>query len=242
MRSDGRRPDQLRPTKITPDYLVTAEGSVLIEAGNTRVLCAATVEDSVPGFLRGTGKGWVTAEYSMLPRSTVARTPREVSKGRPSGRTYEIQRLIGRSLRSVVDLAALGERSVIVDCDVLQADGGTRTAAITGAYVALAIALRTLVKFKLVARSPLRDSVAATSVGIVGGTPMLDLAYDEDSRADVDMNVVMTGSNKFVELQATAEHTAFEDAQLEELLVLARGGLTELRALQEQLLAGRLGQ
>jgi ribonuclease PH len=242
MRSDGRRPDQLRPTKITPDYLVTAEGSVLIEAGNTRVLCAATVEDSVPGFLRGTGKGWVTAEYSMLPRSTVTRTPREVSKGRPSGRTYEIQRLIGRSLRSVVDLPVLGERSVIVDCDVLQADGGTRTAAITGAYVALAIALGTLVKFKLVARSPLRDSVAATSVGIVAGTPMLDLAYDEDSRADVDMNVVMTGSNRFVELQATAEHTPFEDGQLEELLALARSGLAELRALQDELLAGRHGQ
>lgn len=231
----------MRPTRITADYLVTAEGSVMIEAGNTRVLCAATVEDSVPGFLRGSGKGWVTAEYSMLPRSTITRTPREINKGRPSGRTHEIQRLIGRSLRSVMDLGALGERSVIVDCDVLQADGGTRTAAITGAYVALAIAIGTLVKFKVVARSPLIDSVAATSVGIVGGTPMLDLAYEEDSRADVDMNVVMTGSDKFVELQATAEHRAFDDGQMEELLTLARGGLGELRRLQREVLAAREG-
>lgn len=241
MRVDGRRADQLRPTKITPDYLVTAEGSVLIEAGNTRVLCAATIEDSVPGFLRGTGKGWITAEYSMLPRSTITRTPREITRGRPSGRTHEIQRLIGRSLRSVMDLAALGERSIIVDCDVLQADGGTRTAAITGAYVALAIAVATLVKFKVVAKSPLRDSVAATSVGIVGGTPMLDLAYEEDSRADVDMNVVMTGSNQFVELQATAEHTPFDDMQMQELIELARVGLAELRLLQQEVLATRVG-
>jgi ribonuclease PH len=240
MRTDGRGPGQLRPTKITPDYLVTAEGSVLIETGNTRVLCAATVEDSVPGFLRGSGKGWVTAEYSMLPRSTVTRTPREINKGRPSGRTHEIQRLIGRCLRSVMNLSALGERSVIIDCDVLQADGGTRTAAITGAYVALSIALSRLVKFKIIPRSPLSDSVAATSVGIVGGTPMLDLAYEEDSRADVDMNVVMTGSNKFVEVQATAEHTPFEDAQLEQLLDLARSGLAELRSLQAQVLAGHV--
>jgi ribonuclease PH len=237
MRSDGRDANQLRSTKIVPNYLVTAEGSVLIEAGNTRVLCAATVEDSVPGFLRGTGKGWVTAEYAMLPRATVTRTPREVTKGRASGRTLEIQRLIGRSLRSIVDLPALGERSVIVDCDVLQADGGTRTAAITGAYVALAMALETLVKFKVVAKNPLLDSVAATSVGIVGGDPMLDLSYQEDSRADVDMNVVMTGSGKFVEIQATAEHTPFEDSQLEELLDLARGGIAELRAIQHQALA-----
>jgi ribonuclease PH len=239
MRVDGRRADQLRPTTITPDFLVTAEGSVLIEAGNTRVLCAATIEDSVPGFLRGTGKGWITAEYSMLPRSTITRTPREIAKGRPSGRTHEIQRLIGRSLRSVMDLSMLGERSIIVDCDVLQADGGTRTAAITGAYVALAIAVGMLVKFKVVAKSPLRDSVAATSVGIVGGTPMLDLAYEEDSRADVDMNVVMTGSNRFVELQATAEHTPFEDTQMQQLVELARAGLAELRLLQQEVLAAR---
>lgn len=239
MRSDGRETSQLRPTKIIPNYLVTAEGSVLIEAGNTRVLCAATVEDSVPGFLRGTGKGWVTAEYAMLPRATVTRTPREVTKGRASGRTLEIQRLIGRSLRSIVDLTALGERSVIVDCDVLQADGGTRTAAITGAYVALAIALETLVKFKVVGKNPLVDSVAATSVGIVGGASMLDLCYQEDSRADVDMNVVMTGSGKFVEIQATAEHTPFEDSQLEELLDLARAGISELRTVQQRALAER---
>jgi len=218
---------------------MTAEGSVLIETGNTRVLCAATIEDSVPGFLRGTGKGWITAEYSMLPRATITRTPRELTKGRPSGRTHEIQRLIGRSLRSVVDLAALGERSIIVDCDVLQADGGTRTAAITGAYVALAAAITTLVEFKVIPKSPLTDSVAATSVGILAGSAMLDLAYDEDSRADVDMNVVMTGSNKFIEIQATAERTPFEDSQLAELLDLARSGIVQLRALQDQVLASR---
>lgn len=240
VRADRRQPDQLRPTTITPDYLVTAEGSVLIEAGNTRLLCAATVEDTVPGFLRGTGKGWVTAEYAMLPRATVTRTQREVSKGRPSGRTHEIQRLIGRSLRSVVDLAAMGERSVIVDCDVLQADGGTRTAAISGAYVALAIALNTLVKFKVVQKSPLVDSVAAISVGVVGGVAMLDLAYDEDSRADVDMNVVMTGSGRFIELQATAERIPFDDEQLTELLSLARTGIAELQAIQQRVIASRL--
>jgi ribonuclease PH len=239
MRKDGRQNNQLRPTKITPDYLMTAEGSVLIEVGHTRVLCAATVEDSTPPFLRGTGKGWVTAEYSMLPRATSSRTARELTKGRPSGRTHEIQRLIGRSLRSVVDMAVLGERSIIIDCDVLQADGGTRTAAITGAYVALAIAVETLVKFKAVAKSPLLDSVAATSVGLVGGTPMLDLAYEEDSRADVDMNIVMTGSDKFIEVQATAEHTPFADEQMAAMIALARGGMAELRALQQQALTGR---
>ncbi len=240
MRSDGRELNQLRPTTIRPDYLQTAEGSALIEAGNTRVLCAASVEDTVPGFLRGTGKGWVTAEYSMLPRATLTRTPREVSKGKLSGRTHEIQRLIGRSLRAIVDLTALGERSIIVDCDVLQADGGTRTAAITGAYVALAIALGTLVKFKVLPRSPMTDSVAATSVGIVSGQPMLDLAYEEDSRADVDMNVVLTGSGKFIELQATAEHTPFADQELDQLVELARTGIGELRSVQQQVLAGRL--
>ncbi len=237
MRTDGRLPNQLRPTKITPGYLVTAEGSVLIEAGNTRVLCAATVEDTVPGFLRGTGKGWVTAEYSMLPRATVTRTQREITKGRPSGRTHEIQRLIGRSLRSVVDLSVLGERSIIVDCDVLQADGGTRTAAITGAYVALAIAVQTLAQFKVLHTSPLVDSVAATSVGVIGGLPMLDLCYEEDSRADVDMNVVMSGAGKFVELQATAERTPFGDPDLGELITLARAGIVDLQALQQQTLA-----
>ena len=239
MRIDGRAPEQLRETKITTDFLVTAEGSVLIETGNTRVLCAATVEDSVPAFLRGTGKGWVTAEYSMLPRATSTRTPRELTKGRASGRTHEIQRLIGRALRSVVDLKALGERSVILDCDVIQADGGTRTAAITGAYVALAVALNTLVQYKALARSPLLDSVAATSVGLVGGVPLLDLAYEEDSRADVDMNVVMTGSDKFVEVQATAENEAFNDAQMAELIRLARIGLAQIRDLQHAAIVAR---
>jgi len=239
MRKDGRQLNQLRPTKITPDYLLTAEGSVLIEVGHTRVLCAATVEDSIPPFLRGSGKGWVTAEYSMLPRATSTRTPRELTKGRPSGRTHEIQRLIGRSLRSVVDLAALGERSIIIDCDVLQADGGTRTASITGAYVALAIAIQTLVKFKALPKNPLIDSVAATSVGLVAGTAMLDLAYEEDSRADVDVNIVMTGADKFVEVQATAEHTAFSDDQLTEMIALARIGMAELRTLQQQAIAAR---
>ena len=236
MRSDGRQLDQLRPTKITTDYLVTAEGSVLIECGNTRVLCAATIEDTVPSFLRGSGKGWVTAEYSMLPRATITRTPREVTKGRPGGRTHEIQRLIGRALRAAVDLTALGERSVIVDCDVLQADGGTRTAAITGAYVALAIALNTLVKFKVVARSPLTDSIAATSVGVVGGAAMLDLSYEEDSRAGVDMNIVMTGSNKFVEVQATAEHQVFDQQQLAKMMALASQGVQALITKQQSVL------
>jgi ribonuclease PH len=233
MRIDQRKPSQMRPVTLTTDYLLTAEGSVLIEIGNTRVLCAASIEESVPGFLRGSGKGWVTAEYSMLPRATATRTPREVSKGRPSGRTMEIQRLIGRSLRSVVDLQVLGERSVVLDCDVLQADGGTRTAAITGAYIALASAIRQLVKFGTLKKSPLLDYVAATSVGVVGGTPMLDLCYQEDSQADVDMNVVMTGSGKFVELQATAEKTAFDDAQLGGLLTLARNGIVDLIAIQK---------
>ena len=239
MRTDGRLANQLRPTKITTDYLMTAEGSALIEVGHTRVLCAATIEDTVPPFLRGAGKGWITAEYSMLPRSTITRSAREVTKGKPSGRTHEIQRLIGRSLRSIVDLDALGERSIVIDCDVLQADGGTRTAAITGAYVALAIAISTLVKFKVLTASPLLDSVAATSVGIVGGASLLDLSYEEDSRADIDMNLVMTGSDKFIEIQATAERSPFDDPQLAELLTLARNGTAELRTLQEQALAER---
>ena len=235
MRIDQRQPNQLRPLKITTDYLLTAEGSVLIEVGNTQVLCAASIEDSVPHFLRNSGKGWVTAEYSMLPRATATRTPREVSKGRASGRTMEIQRLIGRSLRSIIDLDALGERSIILDCDVLQADGGTRTAAITGAYIALSVAVRKLVKFGTLKQSPIRDYVAATSVGVVGGVPMLDLCYQEDSRAEVDMNVVMTGSGQFVELQATAEKTAFDDAQLASLVALARVGIAELILVQKSL-------
>jgi ribonuclease PH len=233
MRIDQREPGQLRPVKVTTEYLMTAEGSVLIEAGNTRVLCAASIEETVPAFLRGSGKGWVTAEYSMLPRATATRTAREVSKGRASGRTMEIQRLIGRSLRSVVDLDALGERSVILDCDVLQADGGTRTTAITGAYIAMSSALRQLVRFGALKKSPVRDFVAATSVGVVGGAAMLDLCYQEDSRADVDMNVVMTGSGRFVEVQATAEKTPFDQEQLDRLLSLARLGIEQLVAIQK---------
>jgi ribonuclease PH len=240
MRIDGRAADQARPLKITTDYLMTAEGSALIEVGHTRVLCAATIEDSVPPFLRGSGKGWVTAEYSMLPRATATRTQREVSKGKPSGRTHEIQRLIGRSLRAIVNLQTLGERSIIIDCDVLQADGGTRTAAITGAYVALSTAINKLIHFKLIAKNPLLDSVAATSVGIVGGVAMLDLCYEEDSRAEVDMNVVMTGSGKFVEIQATAEKIAFDEAQMAQLLGLARQGIQALVSAEQQTLAGSL--
>lgn len=235
MRIDRRQPEQLRPVKITPHYLLTAEGSALIEAGNTRVLCTASVEDTVPPFLRGSGQGWVTAEYAMLPRATNTRTPREVTKGRQSGRTMEIQRLIGRSLRTIVDMKALGERSVLIDCDVLQADGGTRTAAITGAYIALSIAIRKMVQFGSLKKSPLLDCVAATSVGIVGGVPMLDLCYREDSQAEVDMNVVMTGAGKFIEVQATAEKTAFDDAQLASLLGLARQGIGELFAIQKSI-------
>jgi ribonuclease PH len=234
MRIDNRRPDQMRPVRITTDYLMTAEGSALIEVGNTRVLCAASIEETVPQFLRGSGRGWVTAEYSMLPRATSSRTPREVTKGYPSGRTQEIQRLIGRSLRSVVDMSALGDRTVIVDCDVLQADGGTRTASITGAYVALVLALKKLVEFKTLKALPVIERVAATSVGILGGDPILDLCYDEDSSAEVDMNVVMTGSGRFVELQATAEKTSFDDVQLARLLEMARRGITELFEIQKK--------
>lgn len=214
---------------------MTAEGSALIKAGHTHVLCAASVEDTVPPFLRNSGKGWVTAEYSMLPRATSKRTPREVSKGRPSGRTHEIQRLIGRALRSVVDMNALGERSILIDCDVIQADGGTRTASITGAFVALSLAVAAMRKGGLVKTQPIRDYVAAISVGIVGGEAMLDLCYEEDSRADVDMNVVMTGSGKFIELQATAEHAPFDDAQAAQMVDLARAGIGRLIEMQKRL-------
>jgi len=224
----------MRPVEIEPGYLKTAEGSALITVGNTRVLCAASIEESVPQFLRGSGKGWVSAEYAMLPRATLKRTPREVTKGRPSGRTHEIQRLIGRSLRAVVDMDALGERSVMVDCDVIQADGGTRTASITGAFVALALALDQFVKFGALKKSPIVDSVAATSVGIVNGESMIDLDYEEDSRADVDMNIVMTGSGRFIEVQATAEHRPFDDAQLSGLIELARHGIRELTDIQKR--------
>ena len=236
MRIDNRRPDQMRPVRITTNYLLTAEGSALIEVGNTRVLCAASVEETVPQFLRGSGRGWVTAEYAMLPRATASRTPREVTKGHPSGRTQEIQRLIGRSLRSVVDLAALGDRSIIVDCDVLQADGGTRTASITGAYVAMVLALKQLVQFGALKALPVQEHVAATSVGIVGGLPVLDLCYDEDSTAEVDMNIVMTGSGRFVELQATAEKTPFDHSQLSDLLAIGKRGILDLIEIQKQTL------
>jgi ribonuclease PH len=233
MRTDGRATGQMRPVEITSGFLQTAEGSALITVGNTRVLCAATVEDSVPQFLRGSGKGWVTAEYSMLPRATTKRTPREVNKGRPSGRTHEIQRLIGRSLRAVVDQALLGERTVTLDCDVVQADGGTRTASVTGAFVALALALQQCVKYGMIKRFPLIDYVAATSVGILGGETMLDLCYEEDSQAAVDMNVVMTGAGRFVEVQATAERHAFDD-EMARMLALARGGIAELVEIQKR--------
>lgn len=224
----------MRPVTIETDYLATAEGSALITVGNTRVLCAATVEDSVPPFLRGAGKGWVTAEYSMLPRATATRTSREVNKGRLSGRTHEIQRLIGRSLRAVTDLKCLGERSIIVDCDVLQADGGTRTASITGAFVALSLAFRKMLAIKSLKKMPLRDYLAATSVGIYKNEALLDLCYEEDSKAEVDMNVVMTGGGRFVELQATAEQEAFNDDQMGRLINLARAGIVDLIALQKE--------
>ena len=237
IRIDQRLPAQGRPIRITPDYLVTADGSALIEIGNTKVICTASVDDAVPMWVRGSGRGWITAEYSMLPRSTVTRTPREAARGRPSGRTQEIQRLIGRSLRAVADLAALGERTLIIDCDVLQADGGTRTASITGAFVALALALRQMVQFKTLARMPLTDYVAATSVGILDGVEILDLCYDEDARAGVDMNVVMTGAGRFVEVQATAEHALFDHAQMSALVELAAGGIRDLIAAQRQIVS-----
>ena len=234
MRVDNRGPADLRPIEILPNYLMTAEGSALIRAGNTHVICTASVEDTVPPFLRNSGKGWVTAEYSMLPRATSKRTAREVVKGRQSGRTHEIQRLIGRSLRAVCDMTALGERTIYIDCDVIQADGGTRTASITGAWVALAQAIKKLRDFGAIKTKPLLDVVSATSVGIVGGVPMLDLCYEEDSRADVDMNVVMTGAGRFIEVQATAEHAPFDDAQMAELISLARQGIAQLIEIQKQ--------
>ncbi|HUL75369.1 MAG TPA: ribonuclease PH [Vicinamibacterales bacterium] len=227
-RLDGRLADAIRPTRITPDYLLHAEGSVLIEVGRTKVICAASVEDRVPPFLRGTGKGWVTAEYGMLPRATTTRTTREATAGKVGGRTQEIQRLIGRSLRSVAALGELGERTVWVDCDVIQADGGTRTASITGGFVALVLALERLRTQAVIPRVPVTDYVAATSVGVVGGTPMLDLAYDEDSRADVDMNVVKTSDGRFIEVQGTAEAQPFDRAALETLLALADRGISAL--------------
>ncbi len=233
LRNDQRQPLDLRPVTIATNYLMTAEGSAMIDVGHTRVLCAATVEDTVPGFLRNSGRGWVTAEYAMLPRATAERTQREVTKGKPSGRTQEIQRLIGRSLRAVVDMEALGERTVIVDCDVIQADGGTRTAAITGGYVAMALAIRKLLEFGAIQRNPIRDYIAATSVGIRGSEVLLDLAYDEDSQADVDMNIVMTGAGEFVELQATSERLPFNDDRLLQMLAAGRKGISALIAAQK---------
>jgi len=236
-RAGDRAVDQLRPLRFTADFIPTAEGSVLIELGHTRVLCNATVENGVPGWLRNRGQGWITAEYGMLPRATLTRTARESERGRIGGRTHEIQRLIGRSLRAAVDLKALGERTIILDCDVLQADGGTRTAAITGAAVALGLAVNRLLAANVLTASPIRHLVAATSVGIVDGTPLLDLAYEEDARADVDMNVVMTSGGDLVEVQATAEHNTFSRRQHTQLLDLAMQGIRELSAAQKQLLA-----
>ena len=236
LRVDGRAPNDMRPVKITPDFVTVAEGSVLIEVGQTRVIVTATVDDGVPSFLKGKGKGWVTGEYGMLPRATEDRTPRESTRGKQSGRTLEIQRMIGRTLRAVTDLKALGERTVWLDCDVIQADGGTRTASVTGAFVALALALERMVAAGMLRSVPLFDSVAATSVGIVGDELMLDLAYEEDSRAEVDMNVVMTGNGEFVEVQASAEGRPYTNDELQKLIDLAAGGISELSKVQQELL------
>ena len=239
MRNDGRSPDQIRPVKITPDFISQAEGSVLIELGKTRVICTATVDDGVPAFLKGTGKGWVTSEYGMLPRATEERTPREASRGKQTGRTLEIQRLIGRSLRAITDQEALGEKTVWIDCDVIEADGGTRTASITGAFVALVLAMERLVASGMLKTSPLIDTVAATSVGIVNDIALLDLCYEEDSRAEVDMNVVMTGRGDFVEIQATAEGRPFTGGEMQDLLALAAAGIRRLGEEQRAVLPAR---
>ena len=236
-RTDGRAPDELRPARITPGFLPYAEGSVLIEMGNTRVVCSASLEDRVPPFLRNTGQGWLTAEYAMLPRATQTRTGREIGRGGPSGRTHEIQRLIGRSLRAIADMRALGERTITLDCDVLQADGGTRTAAITGAYVAFALASHRLIKSGKITRSLTTNQVAAVSVGIVGNTPLLDLKYDEDSKAEVDMNIVCTGDGRFIELQGTAEREPFSPAQMSEMVALGVRGIEVLIAMQKAVIA-----
>jgi ribonuclease PH len=235
-RNDGRAPAQLRPTRITPEFLMHAEGSVLIEVGRTRVVCSASVEERVPPFLRNSGKGWVTAEYGMLPRATTTRTQREATAGKVGGRTQEIQRLIGRSLRSVTRLPELGERTIWVDCDVLQADGGTRTASITGGFVAMVLAMQRLRKSGALKSVPVQDHVAATSVGVVDGVPLLDLAYDEDSRAEVDMNIVKTGDGRFIEVQGTAEGPPFERQALDDLMELAESGIRELVALQRSII------
>lgn len=236
MRSDGRAAAQLRPVKFTPDFVPSADGSVLIEMGSTRVICTCKLDDGVPAFLKGTGRGWITGEYGMLPAATEKRTPREASRGRQSGRTLEIQRLIGRALRAVADLQALGERTAWLDCDVIQADGGTRCASISGAFVALALALEKAVAAGILPRVPLFDSVAAVSVGILGRELLLDLNYEEDSRAEVDMNVVMTGSGEFVEIQATAEGRPYSQEDLQALLGLAAGGIRTITQCQNSLL------
>lgn len=236
-RSDGRRPDELRPVTIEPNYLAYAEGSALVTVGNTRVLCAATIEERVPPWMKGRGTGWVSAEYAMLPRATQERTQRESSKGKVGGRTHEIQRIIGRALRAVTDMAKLGERTVWLDCDVLQADGGTRTAAVTGAWVALALALLKTFDPGTRGKWPLTGQIAATSVGIVAGMPMLDLAYEEDSGAHTDMNVFMTDAGKFVEIQGTAEAAPFSRAELDTLLGLAEGGIGQLLDMQRAIVA-----
>ena len=236
-RADGRAADDLRPIEIVPGFISSATGSVLFEIGQTRLICTAMVEETVPGWMRGRGTGWVTSEYGMLPGSTSTRKSRDVSRGKQDGRTVEIQRLIGRSLRSVVDFAALGERTVWIDCDVIQADGGTRCAAICGGYLALHIALSDLIDRGLLRELPLRDSVAAVSVGIVDGEPMLDLAYVEDSVAEVDMNVVIAGNGELIEVQATAERTPFGRASLDRLLELAAGGIEEIAGLQARVIA-----
>jgi ribonuclease PH len=236
LRTDGRAPQDLRPVKITPDFITHAEGSVLFEAGHTRVIATASVDDGVPSFLKGTGKGWVTGEYGMLPRATEERTPREATRGRQSGRTLEIQRMIGRTLRAVTDLKALGERTVWIDCDVIQADGGTRTASVTGAFVAMALAFERMVGAGILRSVPVADSVAAISVGIVDDELLLDLAYEEDSRAQVDMNVVMTGGGRFVEIQASAEGRPYSAQEFERLIELATAGIRRLTEAQQDLL------
>ncbi|KXG76511.1 ribonuclease PH [Thermotalea metallivorans] len=240
IRVDGRKADALRPVRITKDYLAYAEGSVLIEMGNTKVICTASIEDKVPPFLKGTGSGWVTAEYSMLPRSTQIRKPREASKGKLEGRTQEIQRLIGRALRSVVNLKDLGERTVWIDCDVIQADGGTRTASITGSFVALVMALHRLYEEKQIGKLPIRNYVAAVSVGIVDGNPVLDLCYEEDSKAKVDMNIVMTDHKEFIEVQGTGEESPFSRQDLMILLALGEKGNEALIQIQKEAL-GEIG-
>jgi ribonuclease PH len=237
-RSDGRRPDELRATSMIPGFMPYAEGSCLVAMGDTRVICTATVEATVPRWMIGKSRGWVTAEYSMMPRSSPQRVPREVNRGRPSGRTQEIQRLIGRSLRAITDLEAMGERSVLIDCDVLQADGGTRTASISGAFVALAQAFDRLVEAGRLEASPVLDSVAAVSVGLIESTPCLDLDYAEDSSAQVDMNVVMTASGRLVEVQGTAEHGSFERTELDALMDLAATGIETITSCQATALDG----